>query len=67
MTLEMLEQNMKTILDALNNYELLNNKKSTIKDKKQLREIESKIKNISLYILKINSNLLNIVNQEIKK
>ena len=67
MNLEMLEQNLKTILDALNNYELLASKKSSIKDKNKLKEIESKIKNISFYILKINSNLINIINQENKK
>ncbi len=67
MNLELLEQNLKTILDALNNYELLTGKKLGIKDKNKLKEIESKIKNLSFYILKINSNLINLINQEIQK
>ena len=64
MNLEIIEQNMRMILNALNNYEILSKSKQTIADKKQLKEIELKIKNLSFYIIKINSNIINLINQK---
>ena len=61
MNLEIIEQNTRIVLNALNNYEILSRAKQTITDKKQLKEIELKIKNLSFYIIKINSNIINLL------